>query len=80
MTSMIKSDGNLLGFFERPIAAVLGVITLAIWAWVIVGWARRCVARPHRLLGRRKRRLTYRRFRSTPRPWRTELAASPDCG
>ena len=26
------------GFFERPIAAVLGVITLAIWAWVIFGW------------------------------------------
>jgi TctA family transporter len=38
MTSMIKSDGNLLGFFERPIAAVLGVITLAIWAWVILAW------------------------------------------
>jgi putative tricarboxylic transport membrane protein len=38
MTSMIKSDGDLLGFFERPIAAVLGVITLAIWAWVILGW------------------------------------------
>jgi TctA family transporter len=38
MTSMMKADGNLLGFFERPIAAVLGVITLAIWAWVIVGW------------------------------------------
>jgi TctA family transporter len=39
MTSMIKADGNLLGFFARPIAAVLGVITLAIWAWVIVGSA-----------------------------------------
>jgi putative tricarboxylic transport membrane protein len=39
MTSMIKSDGNLMGFFERPIAAVLGAITLAIWAWVIVGWS-----------------------------------------
>jgi putative tricarboxylic transport membrane protein len=38
MTSMIKSDGNLLGFFERPIAAVLGVITLGIWCWVLVGW------------------------------------------
>jgi TctA family transporter len=43
MTSMIKSDGNLLGFFERPIAAVLGVITLAIWAWVILGWSLRAV-------------------------------------
>ena len=41
MTSMIKSDGNLLGFFERPIAAALGVITLAIWAWLIVGWVLR---------------------------------------
>jgi TctA family transporter len=47
MTSMIKSDGNLLGFFERPIAAVLGVITLAIWAWVILGWMLR-VARGRR--------------------------------
>ncbi len=41
MTTMIKSDGNLLGFFERPIAAVFGVITLVIWAWVIVGWGLR---------------------------------------
>ena len=31
MTSMIKSDGVLLAFFERPIAAVLGCITLALW-------------------------------------------------
>jgi TctA family transporter len=39
MTSMIKAEGNLLGFFARPIAAVLGAVTLAIWAWVIVAWA-----------------------------------------
>jgi TctA family transporter len=31
VTSMIKSEGNLLGFFGRPIAAVLGVLTLAAW-------------------------------------------------
>ncbi len=31
MTSMIKADGNLLAFFERPIAALLGIVTLAIW-------------------------------------------------
>lgn len=31
MTSMIKSSGDLLAFFERPIAAGLGVITLALW-------------------------------------------------
>jgi TctA family transporter len=41
MTSMIKGGGDLTHFFSRPIAAVLGVITLAIWAWVIVGWSLR---------------------------------------
>lgn len=31
ITSMIKSDGSFLAFFERPIAAVLGITTLLIW-------------------------------------------------
>ncbi len=31
ITSMIKADGNLLAFFERPIAAGLGVLTVAVW-------------------------------------------------
>ena len=31
VTSMIKSDGRLEAFFERPIAAALGVMTLAVW-------------------------------------------------
>ncbi|WP_424926972.1 tripartite tricarboxylate transporter permease [Amaricoccus tamworthensis] len=31
MTSMIKGDGNLIAFFERPIAAGLGIVTVAIW-------------------------------------------------
>jgi putative tricarboxylic transport membrane protein len=31
VTSMIKSDGNVLAFFERPIAATLGALTLAAW-------------------------------------------------
>jgi TctA family transporter len=31
VTSMIKADGNLLAFFERPVAATLGVLTLAVW-------------------------------------------------
>jgi len=31
VTSMIKSDGNLLAFFARPLAAALGVLTLAAW-------------------------------------------------
>jgi TctA family transporter len=31
VTSMIKSDGYLLAFFERPVAAILGAMTLAVW-------------------------------------------------
>ena len=31
MTSMIIADGNLLGFFERPIAAGLGVFAILLW-------------------------------------------------
>ena len=48
MTSMIKSDGSLLGFFERPIAAALGVLTLAIWAWMIFKGVRSSLAPPVR--------------------------------
>ncbi len=33
VTSLIKSDGNLLGFFERPISAGLGVVTFVILFW-----------------------------------------------
>jgi len=31
ITSMIKSDGELTGFFSRPLAASLGGLTLAAW-------------------------------------------------
>jgi len=31
MSSMIKADGELLGFFSRPIAATLGVIVILLW-------------------------------------------------
>ena len=31
MSSMIKADGDLTGFFSRPIAATLGVIVIALW-------------------------------------------------
>ncbi|HEY3177347.1 MAG TPA: tripartite tricarboxylate transporter permease [Casimicrobiaceae bacterium] len=31
ITSMIKSDGDLMGFFARPLAATLGGLTLAAW-------------------------------------------------
>jgi len=33
VSSLIKSDGSLLAFFGRPIAATLGVMTFAIWLW-----------------------------------------------
>jgi putative tricarboxylic transport membrane protein len=51
MTSMIKGGGDLAHFFARPIAAVIGAITLAIWAWVIVGWALRLRRGRRRRLG-----------------------------
>jgi len=35
MTSMIKSDGSFLVFFERPIAGVLGVCTLVVWGLML---------------------------------------------
>jgi TctA family transporter len=31
VTSMIKSDGSFLAFFERPIAGGLGIATLLVW-------------------------------------------------
>lgn len=31
VTSLIKSDGNPLAFFERPVAATLGALTLGAW-------------------------------------------------
>jgi TctA family transporter len=45
MTSMIKSNGNPVAFFERPVAAILGVITIAIWlAPLFLKWRRRAMA------------------------------------
>ncbi len=42
VSSIIKADGNVLGFFTRPIAAVLGVATIVVWGWIAVGaWRRR---------------------------------------
>lgn len=31
VSSLIKADGHMIAFFDRPIAGTLGVITLAIW-------------------------------------------------
>lgn len=48
LTSMIKANGDLLGFFQRPIAGVLGCANLLVWVWVAVVAVRR-------LLGNRAR-------------------------
>ena len=37
MTSMIKSEGNLLAFFDRPLSVVLGVLTIAVWVFAGFG-------------------------------------------
>ena len=45
LTSMMQSDGRLLAFVERPIAATLAAITLAVWiglAWT--AWRGRTTA------------------------------------
>ncbi|MCP3054049.1 tripartite tricarboxylate transporter permease [Aurantimonas marianensis] len=39
ITSMIKADGSFLAFFERPIAAGLGIFTIAIWCIPLIVWA-----------------------------------------
>jgi TctA family transporter len=40
-SSLIKADGNFLAFFDRPIAATLGVLTLLIWCSPLLkrGWS-----------------------------------------
>ena len=40
VTSMIKADGDLLGFFARPIAAGLGIATIVVWLWPALRWWR----------------------------------------
>ncbi len=41
VSSIIKADGNVLPFFTRPIAGVLGVATVLIWGWILVGAVRK---------------------------------------
>jgi len=47
ISSMIKSDGRLLGFFERPIAGALGGLALLVIAWPLVrAWLERKGGKP----------------------------------
>jgi TctA family transporter len=34
--NMIKTDGNLIAFFSRPIAGALGIATVLIWGIMIL--------------------------------------------
>jgi TctA family transporter len=43
MTSMIKAQGELLAFFDRPLSVVLGTLTIAIWVLSIGGGLWRAV-------------------------------------
>lgn len=36
MFSMIKSDWNLLGFFTRPVAGILGLMTILVWVMPVM--------------------------------------------
>lgn len=39
VTSLIKSDGSLLPFFDRPVSAVLAAMTIAALLWPAFMWS-----------------------------------------
>jgi putative tricarboxylic transport membrane protein len=39
VTSLIKSDGSILPFFDRPVSMILAAITIACLVWPLVYWA-----------------------------------------
>ena len=41
VTSLIKSDGSLLPFFERPVSAVLAALTIGALLWPVVIWLKK---------------------------------------
>jgi TctA family transporter len=41
VTSLIKSDGSLLPFFSRPVAAVLAIMSIAAVLWPLAVWVRK---------------------------------------
>lgn len=48
LASMLKSKGDFLAFFERPVAGTLGVITLAIWLSPLFIWIVRRISAARR--------------------------------
>ena len=45
VTSLIKSDGSILPFFSRPVAAVLAAMTIAALLWPVAVWLQKLVRR-----------------------------------
>ena len=41
VTSMLKSDGSLLIFFDRPIALLLALFVALVWSWPMLKLLRR---------------------------------------
>jgi TctA family transporter len=52
VTSLIKSDGSILPFFSRPVAAVLASMTIAALLWPLGVWTWRLL-RPWRAAAKR---------------------------
>jgi putative tricarboxylic transport membrane protein len=59
VTSLIKSDGSILPFFERPVSPVLAASTVAAFAWPLLVWAKRKLT-PLRWSRRRNRGIARR--------------------
>jgi putative tricarboxylic transport membrane protein len=45
MTSLIKVQGDVTRFFERPVATALAIFTLLVWLWPLARWLARTVRR-----------------------------------
>jgi len=45
VTSLIKSDGSILPFFERPIAAILAAMAIGALIWPVLVWVWRRIKR-----------------------------------
>jgi len=45
MTSLIKTGGNVMGFFDRPLSAVFAATTLLIWTLSLYAVIRRRLER-----------------------------------
>jgi TctA family transporter len=43
VTSLIKSDGSILPFFERPVAAILAAMAIGALLWPVMVWVWRKV-------------------------------------